>query len=99
MKNCSKERRRSGVSTFENLVDIGFQDANPATDFRGAGYLGLINLVEYSKTDAGQECFKTACNKDTHFFYCSAGLFMTILASNLVKSRALDKLFYAGTNV
>jgi len=35
------ELKNDGVTT--QWVDIGFQDDNPTTDFRGAGYLALFN--------------------------------------------------------
>ena len=39
------------------LVDVGFQDKDPATDFRGAGEMGLINLNGYTKTKQGMSTF------------------------------------------
>jgi hypothetical protein len=85
MKSLPRETQPNGVTYILSLVDIGFQDANPATDFRGAGYLGLLNLVEYTKTEQGLDCFKTAMDPSTHFFFCSAGLFMTLLCTTLIK--------------
>jgi|JI6StandDraft_1071083.scaffolds.fasta_scaffold12078_10 hypothetical protein len=97
-KSSHRETRPNGVQFGVNLVDIGFQDADPATDFRGAGHLGLINLLEYSRTTKGQGCFRTAMEPSTQFFFCSAGLFITLLCSNLVRERKVDQLFVGNGN-
>lgn len=34
----------------EEWIELGFQVEDPATDFRGAGYLGLMNLHEWVST-------------------------------------------------
>jgi hypothetical protein len=39
---------------------LGFQGDDPATDFRGAGVLGLYNLNSWVKTLRGKEAFKKA---------------------------------------
>ena len=41
-------------------IEIGFQVEDPATDFRGAGELGLENLYNFSTTEKGQKLFKIA---------------------------------------
>jgi hypothetical protein len=41
----------------EQWISIGFQANDPATDFRGAGYLGLINLYRFSGSSKGKKSF------------------------------------------
>jgi len=44
----------------EEWIELGFQVRDPATDFRGAGLLGLINLHTWVKKEGGKEAFKVA---------------------------------------
>jgi hypothetical protein len=74
----------------DQWISIGFQVNDPATDFRGAGYLGLINLHRFTKTDRGYKAFKIASAPKTEYFFCSAGLFFTMLAAELLKQRKID---------
>lgn len=50
-----------------NLVEIGFQGDNPATDFRGAGCLGLENLYYFIKNYNNEARFiwETSCKNET----------------------------------
>lgn len=41
-------------------IQLGFQGDDPATDFRGAGVLGLVNLNGWVKTIKGKKVFKKA---------------------------------------
>lgn len=63
----------------DQWIDIGFQANDPATDFRGAGFLGLWNLVEFSRQKKCQGVFQWAIYKETAYFFCSAGLFLTMM--------------------
>lgn len=69
----------------DQWIHIGFQVNDPATDFRGAGYLGLLNLVRFSRNKLCMSVFRWAINKDTEYFFCSAGLFFTMTAVELMK--------------
>lgn len=42
-------RPRQGGRHSKDWGDIGFQGADPATDFRGMGYLSLLNLLELAR--------------------------------------------------
>jgi len=60
-------------------IDIGFQGADPATDFRGAGLLGLhalIQLVRFYPNEA-RELFKHSINQETFHFFCVTGINIT----------------------
>ena len=74
----------------EQWISIGFQANDPATDFRGAGYLGLINLYRFSGSSKGKKSFLIASNSKTEFFYSSASLFFTMFAAELLKNRKID---------
>jgi hypothetical protein len=43
--NLSKETRPNGVIFMIGSVDMDLQDVNPATYFKCAGYLDLLNLT------------------------------------------------------
>ena len=73
---------------------MGFQANDPATDFRGAGYLGLVNLVEFSRNKKCMGVFKWAINEDTTYFFCSAGLFFTMMGIELMKERRAPVEFW-----
>ncbi len=64
---------------FNNLVEIGFQGADPTTDLRGTGMLGLRNLysfIIYSKENAS-EVYSVASNSSTWYFFCASGINFT----------------------
>ena len=48
--------------------------------------MGLINLVKFSREKKCKNVFHWAVNKDTEYFFCSAGLFFTMTAVELIKS-------------
>lgn len=41
--------RKIKARKSEEWIELGFQVEDPATDFRGAGLLGLINLHKFVK--------------------------------------------------
>ena len=69
----------------EEWIEIGFQVEDPATDFRGAGYLGLANLHGWVAKEEGKRAFKIADTKETEYFFASASLFLTMLSVELLK--------------
>ena len=71
----------------QQWINIGFQVENPATDFRGAGFLGLINLSRFSSTSLCHQLFEIASAPDTEYFFASASLYLTMLASEVVGRR------------
>ena len=63
-------------------VDVGFQGQDPATDFRGAGILGLDQLLAISNLDSPYHASALAMfndsRKDEHwYFFACAGINMT----------------------
>ena len=82
-------------------IDIGFQGADPATDFRGAGYLGLAQLVKMCSTEDNtvrkrsqvEEMFKDS-RQDLHddhwYFFAVTGLNITQKLLHSLKQGVFD---------
>ena len=64
-------------------IKIGFQANDPATDFRGAGILGLQQLVsmvcwsDLTKRKVVHTMYKDSTNEQHWYFFCCAGLNIT----------------------
>ena len=62
-------------------IDIGFQGADPATDFRGAGIVGLKQLLSICTDErykAGAlKMYKESLNQDCWYFFAVTGLNIT----------------------
>ena len=76
-------------------VDIGFQGKDPATDFRGAGMLGLEQLLAI--TDHGSEyreealkMYQASIDKKNWYFFAVTGLNITEKIQGLFDSGAFD---------
>lgn len=72
------EKARDGRFT-KQWIDIGFQGADPVTDLRGSGLLGLTQLYSFivrNKTEA-QPLFECSVNQSTWYFFCACGINIT----------------------
>ena len=62
-------------------IEIGFQGADPATDFRGAGVLGLRQLLsictEARYKEAALQMYQDSLNQDCWYFFAVTGLNIT----------------------
>ena len=63
-------------------VDIGFQGKDPATDFRGAGMLGLQQLLDLTSEgsqyrDRALEMYEVSIDQETWYFFSVCGLNIT----------------------
>lgn len=85
-----KPHEKLEARVSDQWISIGFQVNDPATDFRGAGYLGLLNLYHFSFTENCKKIFSIAVNPKTEYFFCSAGLFITMLVPDLMKQRKIN---------
>ena len=84
-------------------VNIGFQGEDPATDFRGSGILGLLNLhsfVNNFKAEA-KEVYENSLQIDSQYFFASAGLYISLKICEWIKVFILinqnglfDSIFY-----
>jgi hypothetical protein len=52
--DCLRPNRKIKARKSVEWIEIGFQADDPATDFRGAGLLGLINLQQWVGKDKGK---------------------------------------------
>lgn len=60
-------------------IDIGFQGADPATDLRGAGLLGLKQLHHFimSHKSKAKPMHQNSINQQTWYFFCVTGINIT----------------------
>lgn len=81
----------------EKWREIGFQGKNPATDFRGMGLLGLINLVylfENRRTETGMKIFTLSKHPSYGFMFAVGGIYFTSVTLELLKSGKLKRYLY-----
>ncbi|XP_067936017.1 ELMO domain-containing protein 3-like [Watersipora subatra] len=75
--------------------DIGFQGTDPATDLRGAGCLGLVNMVYFTTTQKYRSIFLCIFSMSQHslqnFPFCVMSLNMTRIALHALRSQFLNK--------
>lgn len=76
--------------------DIGFQGDDPKTDFRGMGFLGLANLLYFSKnyTEESRLILSHSNHPKIGYSYAIVGINLTEMAYSLLKSGALKSHFY-----
>ena len=96
MKNWRLDYRGNGVSSLSIIpVDIGFQGEDPATDFRGAGILGLKNLHFYvnSHNEESMKIYLNSVQKESEYFFASGGIYISLKISEWVKEGIFDRIF------
>ncbi|KAG9480110.1 ELMO domain-containing protein 2 [Eleutherodactylus coqui] len=76
--------------------DIGFQGDDPKTDFRGMGFLGLANLLYFSRnyTEESRLILSHSNHPKIGYSYAIVGINLTEMAYSLLKSGALKSHFY-----
>lgn len=86
--------RRSGRFT-EEWKELGFQGIDPATDFRGGGILGLMNLVVFAKhfPKLSKAIFSDTI-KPNWYPYAVSGLNISFGLVNLIREYKLSYYFY-----
>ena len=80
---------------------IGFQGTDPATDLRGAGILGLLQLlafVTFHKKQV-QKIFEHSQHEKYNFPFCVAGINMTQIVKEALREGRLDGRIYDVQNV
>lgn len=77
--------------------DIGFQGADPATDFRGMGLLGLDNLLAYTQIapKSAHSLWQQSKLGSAWFTFATVGINITALLYSLLVSRSADEFFYS----
>jgi len=76
-------------------IDIGFQGEDPATDFRGAGMLGLDNLIYFVENHPQKalNAYKGSCSPQHPYFFAAGGLYITLEMYHLLNDNYFDELF------
>ncbi|GAA5794809.1 hypothetical protein HPULCUR_000156 [Helicostylum pulchrum] len=83
-------------------VDIGFQGSDPATDFRGMGMQGLLDLLYFVKRypTYAQSVLQHASHPTNWYPYAIVGINITKFCYQTLESRKLQMfLFQYGANV
>ena len=77
-------------------TDIGFQGNDPATDFRGMGFLGLQNLLYFATehTETARQILSHSDHPQHGFSFAVVGINLTGLVHQLLISGALKTHFY-----
>ena len=89
-----RPKRSIKARKSEEWIELGFQAEDPATDFRGAGVLGLINLHKWVKKQEGKRAFSVADTPGTDYFFASASLFLTMLSVELLKEGSISLSYW-----
>jgi len=76
-------------------IDIGFQGEDPGTDFRGAGLLGLENLIYYVETypEDAMKVYRDSCDPKHQYFFAAAGLYITLEMYHMMNDNYFDSFF------
>lgn len=80
---------REGGRVTEEWGKLGFQGKDPATDFRGMGLLGLIQLVYFSQSSPqlARQLLKESQADITYFPFAATGINVTAFVLELLKER------------
>jgi len=76
--------------------ELGFQGTDPATDFRGMGHLGLLNLIFYAQFDNtnARETLLESCLPSNAYPFAITGINLTSWILNLLKQGKLNEHLY-----
>jgi len=93
--NLKPETRRS---SDERWTDLGFQNSNPSSDFRGMGLFGLVQLVYFSQmhTTQAQNVLLISSKHDQYFPFAVCGINLSNFVVDLLKLRYLDQRLLDG---
>lgn len=74
---------------------IGFQGNDPVTDFRGSGFLGLLQLHSFSLGDKrADDVFKVAVGEKTWYFYAATAINISGKVIQFIENGNCDQYFY-----
>lgn len=95
--NCLKPNiQRSEAKFSSEWGDLGFQGKDPSTDFRGMGFLGLDQLVYFSKTHKSQARKVLEISQTQAYFpFAATGINITAFVMELLRSHKLDRTIYS----
>ena len=74
---------------------IGFQGNDPVTDFRGSGFLGLLQLHSFSLGDKrADNVFKVAVGEKTWYFYAATAINISGKVIQFIENGNCDQYLY-----
>lgn len=76
----------------ESWKDIGFQGCDPSTDFRGMGFLGLLQLEHFANkhTEKAKRCLQESVNPSRAYFpFAATGINFTFFLMELISEQRL----------
>ena len=81
----------------DQWIEIGFQGKDPSTDFRGAGMLGLEQLLAITDAksryrEKSLKHFEVSINKDFWYFFSVCGLNITKRLLTTIKDNKHEPL-------
>lgn len=81
--------------TGSHWEEIGFQGTDPATDLRGAGLLGLVNLLQFLKDPKTQgianDIYRLSLHPTQNFPFCVMGINMSRITLQTLREELLNK--------
>lgn len=90
------EKERSNASGFisADWIELGFQNADPTTDFRGMGILGLVQLAYFSEHRTQRARFILSALSDPKKYYPFAiiGINITSFVYELIQEYRIQKI-------
>lgn len=90
------DRERSNASGFisADWIELGFQNADPTTDFRGMGILGLVQLAYFSEHRTQRARFIHAALSDPKKYYPFAiiGINITSFVFEMVQELRIQRI-------
>lgn len=76
--------------------EIGFQGSDPGTDLRGAGMLGLLNLLYFLKDSRRQtlasDIYRLSLHPTQNFPFCVMGINLSRIVLQALRENVLNKL-------
>lgn len=89
-------RKRVGGRMSKDWGDIGFQQSDPASDFRSAGVLGLDQLIyiAQTRTRVAQRMIREPGEEASRYPWACVGINLTIQAIRVLESRVIDHTLY-----
>lgn len=95
-QNMKPQRERSNASGFisADWIELGFQNADPTTDFRGMGILGLVQLAYFSQHRPQRARFILSVLSDPKKYYPFAiiGINITSFVFELIQEYRIQRV-------
>lgn len=90
------DQQREGGRYTKEWGKIGFQQADPASDFRGAGILGLDQLIfmASTRTPVARRMLAEPASETSRYPWACVGINITMEAIRILESRKLNKSLF-----